>query len=50
MHAQVWRHGGLQAITSERFVLLKQTFPDGVCDYAKPGVEQARLVGVWVLF
>lgn len=36
------------AVTSERFALLKQTLPDGVCDYTKPGVEQARLVGTWV--
>ena len=38
------------APTAERFAQLKQTFPDGVCDYTKPGVEQARLAGTWVSF
>jgi hypothetical protein len=36
--------------TVERLAQLKQVFPDGVCDYGKPGVEQARLAGTWVSF
>jgi Tannase-like family of unknown function (DUF6351) len=38
------------APTAERLAQLKQAFPDGVCDYGKPGVEQARLAGTWVSF
>jgi len=38
------------APTTERLAQLKQVFPDGVCDYNKPGVEQARLAGTWVSF
>jgi Tannase-like family of unknown function (DUF6351) len=36
------------AITTERLAQLKQVFPEGVCDYSKPGVGQARLAGAWV--
>jgi hypothetical protein len=36
--------------TAEQLAQLQQIFPDGVCDYAKPGVEQARLAGTWVSF
>ncbi len=38
------------APTAERLAQLKQIFPDGVCDYSKPGIEQARLAGTWVSF
>jgi uncharacterized tannase-like protein DUF6351 len=38
------------ALTAERLAQLKQTFPEGVCDYTKPGVEQARLAGTWASF
>jgi Tannase-like family of unknown function (DUF6351) len=38
------------APTTERLEQLRQIFPDGVCDYGKPGVEQARLAGTWVSF
>jgi len=38
------------APTTERLAQLKQIFPDGVCDYSKPGVEQAPLAGTWVSF
>ena len=38
------------APTPEQFAKLKQIFPDGVCDYSKPGVEQARLAGTWAVF
>jgi hypothetical protein len=36
--------------TAEQLAQLRQTFPEGVCDYAKPGVEQVRLAGSWVSF
>jgi hypothetical protein len=36
------------AMTAERLAQLKQVFPEGVCDYSKPGVGQARLAGTWV--
>ncbi len=36
--------------TAEQLAQLHQIFPDGVCDYSKPGVEQARLAGTWVSF
>jgi hypothetical protein len=36
------------ALTAERLAQLKQVFPEGVCDYSKPGVGQARLAGTWV--
>jgi hypothetical protein len=29
---------------------LKAIFPDGVCDYSKPGVEQRPLAGTWLSF
>ena len=38
------------APTAERLAQLRQIFPDGVCDYAKPGIEQARIAGTWVTF
>jgi hypothetical protein len=48
---QAGRPGGLKtAPTAEQLAKLKQTFPDGVCDYSKPGVEQAHLAGTWAIF
>jgi Tannase-like family of unknown function (DUF6351) len=38
------------APTPEQMAQLRQVFPDGVCDYNKPGVEQAPLAGTWVSF
>jgi hypothetical protein len=38
------------APTAERLAQLRQVFPAGVCDYTKPGIEQARLAGTWVSF
>ena len=38
------------ALTTERRAQLKAVFPDGVCDYTKPGIEHARLAGTWVSF
>jgi Tannase-like family of unknown function (DUF6351) len=36
--------------SAEQMAQLQQVFPGGVCDYAKPGVEQARLAGTWASF
>ena len=36
--------------TPEQLAQLRQIFPEGVCDYTKPGVEQARLAGTWAVF
>jgi hypothetical protein len=29
---------------------LKAAFPNGVCDYSKPGVGQVPLAGTWLMF
>ena len=29
---------------------LRSTFPTGVCDWTKPGVEQQGLIGTWISF
>jgi hypothetical protein len=29
---------------------LQSIFPDGVCDWSKPGIEQQGLVGTWITF
>jgi hypothetical protein len=39
-----------QTLTSDQIGRLKTIFPDGVCDYARPGVEQRRLSGTWKTF
>jgi hypothetical protein len=36
-----------QTLTSAEIGRLKTIFPDGVCDYTRPGVEQLRLSGTW---
>jgi hypothetical protein len=36
-----------QTLTPDQIGRLKTIFPDGVCDYARPGVEQRRLTGTW---
>ena len=36
--------------TAEQLARLRQVFPEGVCDYTKSGVEQARLAGTWAYF
>ena len=35
---------------AEQLASLRKVFPDGVCDYKKPGVEQVRLAGTWAVF
>ncbi len=36
--------------TDAQWAALLATFPDGVCDYTKPGVEQQPPVGTWIEF
>jgi hypothetical protein len=36
--------------TADQIAQLQKVFPDGVCDYNKPGVEHARLSGTWAVF
>ena len=36
--------------TSQELEQLHRIFPDGVCDYSKPGVGQAPLKGTWLSF
>jgi len=38
------------APTADQLAQLRQIFPEGVCDYRKAGVEQARLAGTWMVF
>jgi hypothetical protein len=36
-----------QALTPDQLARLKAVFPEGVCDYSRPGVGQQRFDGVW---
>ena len=36
--------------TGDEMARLRRIFPGGVCDWAKPGVEQQRLSGTWQVF
>lgn len=38
------------ALNPEQIAELKRVFPDGVCDYAKPGIGQVRTAGTWAFF
>ena len=38
------------APTAEQLAQLRKVFPDGVCDYAKPGVGQTTKVVTWAVF
>jgi hypothetical protein len=37
-------------LTSAQLDTLRQVFPDGVCDYSKPGVGQVDLAGTWIVY
>lgn len=37
-------------LTPGQLSRLREIFPDGVCDWTKPGVEQQPLVGTWISF
>ena len=39
-----------QAPTAEQLNQLARLFPEGVCDYSKPGVGQEPLAGTWAVF
>jgi hypothetical protein len=36
--------------TPAQWSQLQSTFPAGVCDWTKPGVEQQGLIGTWISF
>ena len=38
------------SFTAEEIARLRRTFPSGVCDYRKPGVEQRGPKGTWLSF
>ena len=38
------------APTPDRIAVLKATFPEGVCDYSKPGVGQDAKLTTWPVF
>jgi Tannase-like family of unknown function (DUF6351) len=38
------------APTAEQLAQLRKVFPDGVCDYAKPGIGQTTKVATWAVF
>jgi uncharacterized tannase-like protein DUF6351 len=38
------------APTPEQLAQLRKVFPDGVCDYAKPGLGQTAKVATWAVF
>jgi hypothetical protein len=38
------------APTADALALLQKTFPDGVCDFSKPGVGQTTKVVTWAVF
>ena len=37
-------------VSRDRQMKLRATFPNGVCDYSKPGVGQVPLAGTWLMF
>ena len=38
------------APSAEQMARLRQAFPEGVCDYSKPGVGQVALAGTWAVY
>ncbi|WP_197319839.1 DUF6351 family protein [Saccharomonospora sp. NB11] len=36
--------------TDRQWRRLREVFPDGVCDYSRPGVEQQGLMGTWLRY
>jgi hypothetical protein len=39
-----------RSFTADQLDRLKAIFPQGVCDYSKPGVEQKPLAGTWLSY
>ncbi|MGC2523703.1 MAG: DUF6351 family protein, partial [Stellaceae bacterium] len=44
------RHSYKLAFTASEAAQLKSIFPQGVCDYSEPGVEQQPTDGTWQFF
>lgn len=42
--------GDYPGFTDAQFERLLRIFPDGVCDYSKPGIGQQPLAGTWLTF
>jgi hypothetical protein len=38
------------AFSADDMARLKKIFPNGVCDWSKPGVDQQKLAGTWQSF
>lgn len=38
------------SLTADQLARLKAIFPEGVCDYSRPGVEQKPLAGTWLSY
>jgi len=38
-----------QKLTPDQLARLNTVFPDGVCDYSQPGVEQQLVADTWIL-
>jgi len=43
-----WDERAYYAFTLEEMLKLRLIFPDGVCDYSKPGLNQDRLAGTYL--
>lgn len=41
---------GYPAMTTEQWDRLREVFADGVCDYGRPGVDEAPMGGTWAFF
>ena len=39
-----------RSLTADQLARLKAIFPEGVCDYSRPGVEQKPLAGTWLSY
>jgi hypothetical protein len=39
-----------QSLTGDQFAALAQVFPEGVCDWTRPGVGQVPLAGTWAVY
>jgi hypothetical protein len=37
-------------MSADDIARLKKVFPNGVCDWSRPGVEQQPLAGTWQTF
>jgi len=40
----------VQPLTTQQLASLQAAFPDGVCDFSKPGVSQAKVAATWVRY